>query len=147
MKNQFTRYFAHALVACGVAVLCSQSTAQGQTLTASALPNAASGTAHAGASFTVQVTNDGPDEAFGVVVRFIDPKGLAMTEPGGNCMVLSKSSGATQCMLGYIAPGSSVDLDVTVSAKKSGDYSLVFSVVCTAVACNANQLTVPITLN
>jgi hypothetical protein len=135
--------FANAVLVCGLSVLGLQC-AHAQTLTASALPDVVSGNARAGAPFTVQVTNQGPNEAFGVVVRFSIPKGLKVAVPG-TCMALSKSS--LQCMLGYIAPGSSADLDLTVSSTKGGNYSMSFSVVCTAEACDASDLAVPILLN
>jgi hypothetical protein len=147
MRNSLARYFAHALFACGSAFLGLQAPAQAQTLAASSLPEVVSGAARKDTSFTIQVANSGPNEAFGVVVKFSVPKGAKLGYPGGNCSVLSKNGASVQCVVGYIAPGSSADLDLTISANKAGDYSMAFSVVCTAEACNANPLPVPILFN
>ena len=146
MKNSRCRFSSHALLVCGLAAVGFQLPAQAQSLTTTAIPSTVVGTARAGASFTIRIANDGPGEAFGVTLSFTPPKGTKIASPA-NCTVLSKNTGATKCLVGYIAQSANQQLNFKITATKPGSFSADFSAVCTAVACGGGKVTVPITLN
>jgi len=146
MKNIFAKSFTNAVLLCGLAALGLQGSAQAQTLTTTANPSSVAGTVRNGAAFTIQVANHGPQEAFGVILKFTTPKGAKIAYPS-SCFIVSSSTGAMQCMLGYIAPSASQQISFKITSTRAGSYNTSFSAVCTAVACSGGQLTVPISLN
>ena len=95
-------------------------------MTTTSTPSAVVGTVRNGAAFTIQVTNGGPTEAFGVVLTIARAKGTKITFPS-NCFVLGKSTGAIQCMMGYLAPLTSQQLDFKITSTKAGTYNTSFA--------------------
>jgi hypothetical protein len=146
MKNTLARFSTHTLLLCGLAALGFQLPAQAQSLTTTSIPSTVVGSARNGAAFTIQVTNNGPAEAFGVVLKFTTPKGSKIAFPK-NCFVVSSSTGAIQCMMGYIAPSAYQQINFKITTTRAGAYNTSFSAICTAAACSGGQLTVPISLN
>jgi hypothetical protein len=146
MQKAFARISCHTVLVCGVTTLGFQLPAQAQSLTTTSIPSAVVGTVRNGATFTIHIANSGPGEAFGVVLKFTPPKGSKIAIPN-NCFVTSKSSGAVQCMLGYIASPGTQQVNLKISATRAGTYNTSFAASCTAAACSGGQLTVPVALN
>lgn len=61
------------------------------------------------ATFTVDVTNDGPSVALDVVVTFPVPVGVSVAEAPDGC---SLDAGVITCSIGTLAPGETVSFDI-----------------------------------
>jgi len=146
MTNNLAKLFTRALLMSGLAAVGFQLPAQAQSLTTTSIPSSVVGTARNGADFTINIANSGTTEAFGVILKFTTPKGSKIAYPK-NCYIVSSSTGAMQCMMGYIPVSGSQQIDFKITATKAGAYNTSFSAICTADACSGGQVTVPISLN